>query len=279
MKTNKDSFVSIDFEHLTPNHETACAVGMVKVIRSVIVQEFYSLIKPAPDERTKLNTFVHGITEEMCADAPTFAELLPWMEKFVGNLSLVAHNIGTEKAVLEKSCRFYGLIGSPLCQPEMTDTYRITEKSLPDSCREYGIVLSEHHNALEDARACAELYLKLEGEGMVKAKPEERKPADNHTNEDKELFKPLPDEDVENKNNFFFHKHVLTTGTLKSFGREEIRIKLKSLGAINLKNPTKKTEIVIVGDEPGPSKMEKIKEYPNIIILHEEDLLKILNEL
>lgn len=42
-----DKFVTIDFEHLTPNHETACAVGMVKVINQVIVQEFYSLIKPA----------------------------------------------------------------------------------------------------------------------------------------------------------------------------------------------------------------------------------------
>ena len=37
-----DKFVAIDFEHLTPNHETACSVGMVKVINKVIVQEFYS---------------------------------------------------------------------------------------------------------------------------------------------------------------------------------------------------------------------------------------------
>lgn len=41
--TVMDKFVTIDFEHLTPNHETACAVGMVKVINQVIVQEFYSL--------------------------------------------------------------------------------------------------------------------------------------------------------------------------------------------------------------------------------------------
>lgn len=55
-----DKFVTIDFEHLTPNHETACAVGMVKVINQVIVQEFYSLIKPATDERKTLNTMCMG---------------------------------------------------------------------------------------------------------------------------------------------------------------------------------------------------------------------------
>ena len=275
----KEAFVAIDFEHLTQNHETACAVGMVKVIRSIIVQEFYSLIRPAPDERAVTNTRIHGITEEMCADAPTFAELLPWMEKFTGGLPLVAHNTGTEKAVLEKACRFYGLTGSPLCQPELIDTYKITGKGLSASCEEYGIELAEHHNALEDARACAELYLKAEGEEMIKAEPKERNSASGHKNEDKDLFKPLPDEEVENKGNFFFHKHVVTTGTLKSFGREEIRLKLKSLGAVNLRNFTKKVDVVIVGEEPGPSKMEKIKEYPDIIILYEEDLLKILNEM
>lgn len=275
----KEAFVAIDFEHLTQNHETACAVGMVKVIHSIIVQEFYSLIKLAPDERAQLNTCIHGITEEMCADAPTFAELLPWMEKFADGLPLVAHNIGTEKAVLEKACCFYGLAESPLCQPELIDTYKITGKSLSASCEEYGIELKEHHNALEDARACAEIYLKAEGEEIIKAEPKERNSTNGHTNENKDLFKPLPDEEVENKDNFFFHKHVVTTGTLKSFGREEIRMKLKSLGAVNLRNFTKKVDVVIVGEEPGPSKMEKIKEFPNITILYEEDLLKILNEL
>lgn len=51
-----EKFIAIDFEHLTPNHETACSVGIVKVINKVIVQEFYSLIKPVPDDRKSLNT-------------------------------------------------------------------------------------------------------------------------------------------------------------------------------------------------------------------------------
>lgn len=272
------SFVAVDFEHLTQNHETACAVGMVKVIRSVIVQEFYSLIKPAPDERTVVNTRIHGITEEMCADAPTFAELLPFIETFVGNLPLVAHNTGTERAVFEKACRFYGLEGSPLYRPEMIDTYRITKKNLTESCKEYGIGLAEHHNALEDARACAELYLKTEGDGIVKAVPTENKSKNDYPKEDRDLFNPLPDEEVKNKNTVFYHKHVVITGKLLNSypDRKVLQKKIKEFGGINTRSGTgvtRKTDIVILGEGAGKNKKEAIEIYKDHLEVWDETKL------
>ena len=41
-------FVAIDFETMTPELTSACAIGLVRVHNGVISQKFYSLIKPIP---------------------------------------------------------------------------------------------------------------------------------------------------------------------------------------------------------------------------------------
>ena len=58
----KHTFTVIDIETMTPERTSACALGLVRVENDVIVQKFYSLIKPIPDDRTVTNTHVHGIT-------------------------------------------------------------------------------------------------------------------------------------------------------------------------------------------------------------------------
>lgn len=277
---NGNKFVAIDFEHLTPNHETACAVGMVKVINQVIVQEFYSLIKPAPDDRKPLNTHVHGITEEMCANAPTFDELLPFMERFTDGYPIVVHNHGTEKSVLEKACRYYGKTDSPLYQPSFIDTYNFTGKSLEESCKTAGIKLKEHHNALEDARACAELYMKVQGGEIVKPNPDAVSTM-GYQKKDLSLYELLPDEKLERTDTPFYHKRIITTGEFRSYpnSRNALLMKLQLLGAINLKSITKSTEWAIVGEGAGPSKMEKLAQMPEVRIIHEDELLEMLGSI
>lgn len=275
-----DKFVTIDFEHLTPNHETACAVGMVKVINQVIVQEFYSLIKPALDERKTLNTHVHGITEEMCANAPTFAELLPFMEWFTEGCEIVAHNQVTEKSVLEKACRYYGKTDSTLYKPSFIDTYNSTGKSLEESCKTAGIELKKHHNALEDARACAELYMKVQGGEIVKPNPDAVS-AMGYQKKDSSLYELLPDEKLERTDTPFYHKHIITTGEFRSYpnNRNVLLKKLQLFGAINLKSITKSTEWAIIGEGAGPSKMEKLAQMPEVRIIHEEELMEMLGSI
>mgnify|MGYP000252452287 CR=1 FL=1 len=71
-------FVAIDFETMTPELTSACAIGLVRVHNGVISQKFYSLIKPIPDSRTERNTHVHGLTDEMVADAPHLLRIVPF---------------------------------------------------------------------------------------------------------------------------------------------------------------------------------------------------------
>ena len=60
------SFVSFDFENLFPQRVSACSVGMVKYKNGVIVDKFYTLIRPPFEYEGKRGpalTWIHGFTE------------------------------------------------------------------------------------------------------------------------------------------------------------------------------------------------------------------------
>lgn len=75
--------------------------------------------------------------------------------------------------------------------------------------------------------------------------------------------------EIEKTNDNIYNKTFVITGSL-SKPRDEIRELLESLGGKVTESVTRKTDVVIVGDEPG-SKYEKAKEL-NITIWDENDL-------
>ena len=108
----------------------------------------------------------------------------------------------------------------------------------------------------------------------------------DYFSEDKnrELIKKLKDlnvnmeylgEKVDTSNENIYNKTFVITGTL-SKPRDEYKEKLESLGAKVTGSVTKKTDYVLVGENPG-SKYDKAKEL-NINILSEEDYNKLINE-
>ncbi len=80
---------------------------------------------------------------------------------------------------------------------------------------------------------------------------------------------------VEEEKENFLNKTFVITGTL-SRGREEIRNQIESYGGKVSDSVSKKTNYVIVGDNPG-SKYEKALKL-DVTILKEEDLNKMLEE-
>ena len=68
-----DNFIAIDVE--TANNEPAsiCAIGAVKVEDGMIVDRFYSLVKPEPNWYIRyFSESVHGISRSDTDSAPTF---------------------------------------------------------------------------------------------------------------------------------------------------------------------------------------------------------------
>ncbi|WP_027626741.1 NAD-dependent DNA ligase LigA [Clostridium lundense] len=73
----------------------------------------------------------------------------------------------------------------------------------------------------------------------------------------------------------FKDKTVVVTGSLINYSRTEIKEKLESLGAKVSGSVSKKTDYVLVGDDPG-SKFDKAKEL-GVKIINEEEFEQLIN--
>lgn len=160
--------MAVDFETSSRESWGTCAIGMARIADGEIEDCFYSLVRP-PSSNV-LYTHVHGLTWDMLRDAPTFAEIWPQIsEVTAGARYFVAHNASFDSRVLDGCCRFAGLIApdvSFLCTLKgARAALDIPSKSLASVCSHLNIGL-EHHNAYSDARACAEIYLRLLAMGL-----------------------------------------------------------------------------------------------------------------
>lgn len=164
MKKPRD-FVAIDFETANRYPNSACAIGMVKVIDNRIVETFYSLICPPYLMFDPGNIRIHGIRPSDVADEPTFKTLWPQVEAFIGNLPLVAHNAPFDKKVLQSVMDYYDL--EPI-ENQFFCTVKLARQAYPhlsshrlNIMAEYLDLNLNHHQALDDARVCAEILITI----------------------------------------------------------------------------------------------------------------------
>lgn len=160
-------FLAIDFETATSKNSSACSLGMVFVSGTKIMHEEYFLIKPPGLKVDPLNSRIHGLTAEHLKDAPSFEDVWKKIAYFFHpHCHLVAHNAQFDMNVL-KNC----LIESDIKIPEfnyfcsMAFSTRACRgqnvgRSLRDRAQYFGVTMESHHNALSDARVCAEIVLK-----------------------------------------------------------------------------------------------------------------------
>lgn len=112
-----------------------------------------------------MNIAIHGITPSMVDEQPIFGELWTTIEPLVSGEIIIAHNAVFDISVL-RCC----LDAAKKSYPEIQYlcTYRMGKKLLQElSSHKLNIISSHfgirlnHHNALEDARACAQIMLNL----------------------------------------------------------------------------------------------------------------------
>ena len=161
-----DNFVAIDFETANSFRSSNCSIGLVVVLDKVIVEKFYSLVKPIPNEYNKYCINVHGITEKDTEDAPIFPEVWSNVIPLIQDFPLVAHNMAFEKSCLKSVFERYDI---EYPHYKFFDTLQAAKKAFPDACNHQlhtvsklcGFELNNHHNALADAEACAHIAIKL----------------------------------------------------------------------------------------------------------------------
>jgi DNA polymerase-3 subunit epsilon len=150
-----NSYTAIDFETAQGKRWSICQVGLVRVENQIIKEQLSILVQP-PDNYYWNNFIdIHGISSEQTADAPTFDKIWHQIEPLIKNQNVVAHNgFGFDFHCLRQTLAYYSIP-----TPAFTGhcTYRIYGEGLAKLCRKYNIQL-KHHDALSDARACAELF-------------------------------------------------------------------------------------------------------------------------
>lgn len=160
-------FVAIDFETADNGRDAACSVALVVVKGGRVVDSISRLIRPP--RRRVMYTEIHGLTWEDVKDAPDFAGVWPDLAEAVAGAGfLAAHNASFDRRVLEGCCAAYGLPipAKPyLCTVQLArDVWNLRPTKLPDVCRHLCLTLN-HHDALSDATACANIVLAAVEEG------------------------------------------------------------------------------------------------------------------
>jgi DNA polymerase-3 subunit epsilon len=155
------NFVAIDFETANENRNSACAVGLAFVEGGKVVRTHYRLIRPPVMYFNPFNVSIHGITEDDVAGEPQFDALWPALREMLDGRLVLAHNASFDMSVLRKTLDAFGLAYPDfqyLCTCVLSrkvwmglPSYRLNAVA-----GELGIAF-RHHNAEEDARACASI--------------------------------------------------------------------------------------------------------------------------
>ena len=160
------TYVVFDLETtgFSPIKDKIIEIGAVKVENGVITDKFSTFVNPKvpiPFEITNLTS----ITDDMVMEAPDIETILPQFLEFVGDAVLVAHNASFDVSFIEQNCRYQDIT------PDFTsvDTVAMARILLPTLSKfklnvvanALHISLENHHRAVDDAGATAEIFVKF----------------------------------------------------------------------------------------------------------------------
>lgn len=165
-QTLEETFVVFDIETtgFSPVKNRIIEIGAVKVRGQEILDRFSVFVNPKvpiPYEITKLT----GITDSMVVDAKTIEEILPEFTEFCKDSVLVAHNANFDMSFIMENCRKYHF--------DTNYTYLDTlglarvlfpgqgKHTLDAMCKTLKISLENHHRAVDDAEATAQIFLRF----------------------------------------------------------------------------------------------------------------------
>ena len=162
-QTLKDTYVVFDIETtgFSSVKDHIIEIGAVKVENGRMTERYSTFVNPGVPIPFRI-TSLTSITDEMVMDSPKIDVVLPEFLAFVGDAVLVAHNAAFDVGFIEQNCKNLGL------PHEYTylDTVALARVLLPTLskyklnvvAKALGISLENHHRAVDDAGATAEIF-------------------------------------------------------------------------------------------------------------------------
>lgn len=160
------TFVVFDIETtgLSAVNDMITEIGAIKVENGKIIDTFSQLInpeRPIPEKITNLT----GITDDMVKDKPTIGEIINDFKEFIKDHVLVAHNASFDVGFIREKFKLFNLdLNNPVL-----DTLELSRAVFPDLkshklniiANHLNIELINHHRAVDDAKATAEILIKI----------------------------------------------------------------------------------------------------------------------
>jgi len=162
----EDTTVVFDLETtgFSKNKDKIIEIGAVKVKGGVIVDQFSSFVNPEVPIPYHIEQLT-SIKDDMVIDAPKIEEILPKFLAFCEDCVLVAHNASFDVGFIQMNALRLNI------EVDFTviDTVGLSRILLPTLnkyklnivAKALGVSLENHHRAVDDAGATAEIYLKL----------------------------------------------------------------------------------------------------------------------
>ena len=165
-KDLSQTFVVFDLETtgFSNKNDKITEIGAVKVKNFEIVDRFNELINPEKDISYKVQELT-GITNDLIKDKPTIEEILPRFMEFIGDSVLVAHNAEFDIGFINQKCKEMNIE----FKNKSVDTLMLSRILLPhlkrfklnNLTKELGVPLHNHHRAVDDAAATAQIFIKF----------------------------------------------------------------------------------------------------------------------
>lgn len=158
-------FTVIDFETANSKRSSACALGIVVIENGKVVEENAWLIRPSDMYFAGMNIAIHGIRPEDVEAEPEFDELYHGVfKKYLENQLVFAHNASFDMSVLRACLNEYDISFPNI---EYLCTVKLAQKLWAELINHKLNTVSDHlgfkfkhHDAFDDARACANIVLK-----------------------------------------------------------------------------------------------------------------------
>ncbi len=162
----QDTYVVFDIETtgFSPEVNKIIEIGAVKVSEGKIVDRFSAFVNPEEPIPYRIEELTH-ISDDMVMDAPTIDVVLPEFLQFCSECIMVAHNADFDMSFIKKKALDLEIEFNPT----YIDTVALSRFLLPSLNRfkldtvakAVGVVLGNHHRAVDDAACTAEIFVKF----------------------------------------------------------------------------------------------------------------------
>lgn len=243
------TFNAIDVETANANRTSICQIGIVHVRDGMITDHWQSLVNPSA-WFDPLNVSIHGINESDVKNSPSFSDIREELDRL--NESILISHTSFDRVSIERALREHDL--DPF-RVTWLDSARIVRRAWPEQygksgwglknvATDLGIVFN-HHDALEDARAAAEVVLRA-------CTATDTGIADWLHLVDRPIFPPSDSAAVSrleaNPDGSLYGETILFTGEL-SISRKEASARAAQAGCNVVGNASKKVTILVVGTQ------------------------------